>query len=162
MQIITDRKKLLSLQYKLNKRLTGFIPNTSTRKVLVTTLKDKVTVNYDSKLQKWFYYQDNIPAHKFTFFIGNWKYENQSLPCNGSISISWTGSTAETGIFATKDDEVFLLHSGDKGGKKRNDFFDKYEGEVTNDVEGEDKKYAVVGNMADPDIAHKVLHFFDF
>ncbi len=162
MKIITERKRLLSLQYKLNKRLVAFIPNTTTRKVLVPALNEKVTVNFDSKLKKWFYYQDNITAHKFTFFVGNWKFGDDPLPCSGSISISWTGSTANAGIFATKNKEVFLLHSGDKGGKKLNDFFDKYEGETTSDVEGVDRQYAVVGNMDDPDIANKVLHFFDF
>jgi hypothetical protein len=162
MQIITDRKKILSLQYKLNKRLTTFMPDTSTRKVLVTALSEKVAVNFDSRLKKWSYYQDNISAHQFMFFVGNWKFGEVSLPCSGTINISWTGSTTSAGVFATKDEEVFLLHSGDKGGKKLKDFFDKYKGEVTNDVEGEDRQYAIVGNMADPDIASKVVHFFDF
>ena len=54
------------------------------------------------------------------------------------------------------------MHSGEKGGKKLVDFFDNYKGEVASDVEGEERQFAIVGNMNDPEIANKVLHFFDF
>ena len=111
---------------------------------------------------KWFFYVDNMKEQKFTFFVGNWKYGAGPVSNNGSISVSWEGDASKSSIFAKEDDKVLLLHSGDMGGKVAVNFFEKYEGEITNDVDGLDNQYAVVGRTADEDIAEKVVRFFDF
>lgn len=162
MEMITERRRLLGLQHQLNKRLTALMPNTVERKLLIPKLNKKVIVNYNSKLMKWFFYLDNAKEQKFTFFVGNWKYGAEPVSYNGSISISWDGDASNADIFAKENEKVLLLHSGNMGDKKLDDFFEKYESEITNDVDGLDNQYAVVGRMDDIDIAEKVVRFFDF
>lgn len=162
MEIITDRSRILALQNKLEKRLTELMPNTVTRKVLIPNLNKVVTVNYNLQIKKWFFYLYNSKEHKHTFFVGNWRFGGEPLSYNGSISISWTGSHSNAGVFAKDDTGVLLLHSGVMGGRKLTDFYDRYKGEIRSDIEGVDKNYAVVGRMDDSDIAEKTVCFFDF
>ena len=138
------------------------MPNTVERKLLIPSLNKKAIVNYNSKLMKWFFYVDNAKDQKFTFFVGNWKYGAEPVSTNGSISISWNGDASEACFFAKENDKVLLLHSGDMGGKALVNFFENYEGETTNDVDGLDNQYAVVGRTDDIDIAEKVVRLFDF
>jgi hypothetical protein len=162
MEIITDRSRILALQKKLEKRLSALMPDTAERKVLIPNLNKVVPVNYNLQLKKWFFYLYNSKEHKHSFFVGNWKFGGEALSYNGSISISWTGSQSNAGIFAKDDTGVLLLHSGVMGGRKLTDFYEKFEGEVISDIEGLDKNYAVVGRMDDVDIAEKTVCFFDF
>jgi len=162
MEMITERRRLLGLQHQLNKRLTAAMPNTIERKLLIPKLNKKVIANYSSKLMKWFFYLDNTKEQEFSFFVGNWKYGAEPVSNNGSISISWNGDASNACIFAKENEKVLLLHSGNMGGKEVVNFFEKYEGEITNDIDGLDNQYAVVGRMDDIDIAEKVVRFFDF
>ena len=138
------------------------MPNTVERKLLIPSLNKKVIVNYNSKLMKWFFYLDNTKEQKFTFFVGNWKYGANPVSYTGSISISWNGDASNADMFAKDNDKVLLLHSDHMGGKKLDNFFEKYEGEITKDVDGLDNQYAVIGRTDDVDIAEKVVRFFDF
>lgn len=163
MHIITDRKRILALQYKLNKRLKELMPDLAKRRVDVPKLNSDVTVNHNLTMKKWFYYQDNIQSHKHTFFVGNWKYGGGSLPYTGSISISWDGNGSNAGIFVEEGADVYLLHSGNMGRKTKKNFFEAYEGNTKEiEISDETKTYAVVGRMDDPDLAVKVANFFDF
>ncbi|MDA3822273.1 MAG: hypothetical protein PF450_06625 [Bacteroidales bacterium] len=146
----------------MEKRLSTLMPTTVARRVSIPGLSKEVIVNYNIQLKKWFFYLYNSKEHKHSFFVGNWRFGGEALSYNGSISISWTGSQSNAGIFAKDGADVFLLHSGVMGGRKLTDFYEKYEGEIISDIEGADKDYAVVGKMDDPDIAEKTVCFFDF
>lgn len=160
MKIITDTKRILSLQYKLKKRLIDLMPETSIRRVDVPKFNKDVLVNNNITLKKWFFYQDNHQAHTHTFFAGNWKYGGGILPYSGSVVIAWDGEDYKSGIFIEEDSHVTLLHSGNMGRRKKEDFFDSYEGETKEiEIDGETKVYAVVGRMDDPDIASAVMNF---
>ena len=160
--MITERRRLLGLQHQLHKRMTALMPNTVERKLLIPNLNKKAIVNYNSKLMKWFFYVDNSKDQKFTFFVGNWKYGAKPVTLSGSVSISWNGDASNADMFAKDNDKVLLLHSDHMGGKKLDNFFEKYEGEITKDVDGLDNQYAVIGRTDDVDIAEKVVRFFDF
>jgi len=162
MQIITDRKKILSLQYKLNKRLAVLMNETAMRRTDIPKLTIDVPVNHDIRIKKWFYYQDNLQSRKHTFFVGNWKYGGGKLPYTGSISISWDGTGSDSGIFAEEGSEVSLLHTGNMGRRNKENFIDSYQGETKElEIDDETKSYAVIGRMDDPDIASHVISFFD-
>jgi len=163
MNIITDSKRILSLQYKLKKRLTELMPDTAMRRVDIPKVNTDVSVNYNLTIKKWYYYQDNQQAHKYTFFVGNWKYGGVNLPYTGSISISWEGNESNAGIFVEETTDVYLLHSGNMGRKTKKNFFDAYQGETKQiEINDEIANYAVIGRMDDPDIASIVVNFFDF
>ena len=162
MEMITERRRLLGLQHQLTKRLTALMPNTIERKLIIPLLSKKVIVNYNSKLMKWFFYIDYPKEQKFTYFIGTWKYGVVPVAFNGTISVSWNGDDSHPCIFAKDGDKVALLHSGDVGAKVVTNFLENYEGETTTEVEGSDKKYAVIGRTTDEDYAEKIARFFDF
>lgn len=164
MEVITDKNKIFFLQRKLNNSLQELLPGNAERRVSIPGLNTNVNVNYNISQKKWFYYRDNLGEKKFTFFVGSWKYGGEKLPYSGSISISWTGDTHNAGIFAEEAGEIYLLHSGNMRSKlKVEDFFNKFQGEVKAvSIDGEEKNYALVGKMSDPDIAVKVAGFFDF
>ncbi len=163
MNIITDCKRILSLQYKLKKRLTELMPDTAMRRVDIPKVNKDVLVNNNIKIKKWYYYEDNQQAHKHTFFVGNWKYGGGILPYSGSISIAWEGEEYNAGIFVEEATDVYLLHSGDMGRRKKETFFDTYKGETKQiEINNEIKNYAVIGRMDDPDIASAVANFFNF
>ena len=163
MNIITDSKRILSLQYKLRKRLTELMPDTAMRRVDIPKINKDIAVNNNITLKKWYYYQDNQQAHMHTFFVGNWKYGGGLLPYTGSISIAWEGEEYKAGIFVEEGVEVYLLHSGIMGRRKKENFFDAYQGETKEiEINDEMKTYAVIGRMDDPDIASDVANFFDF
>jgi hypothetical protein len=104
-----------------------------------------------------------MQSHKHTFFIGNWKYGGGNLPYTGSISISWDGNGSNAGIFVEEAADVYLLHSGNMGRRKKENFFEAYQGETKQiEINDEIKNYAVIGRMDDPDIASAVVNFFDF
>jgi len=163
MNIITDRRRILSLQHKLKKRLTDLMPDTAMRRVDIPKVNVDVPVNHNITIKKWYYYQDNMQSHKHTFFVGDWKYGGENLPYTGSISISWDGTGSNAGIFVEEAADVYLLHSGNMGRRKKEKFFETYQGETTEvEINDENKKYAVIGRMDDPDIASDVVNFFDF
>ena len=163
MKIITDSKRILSLQHKLKKRLTELLPDIAIRRVDIPKVNKDVAVNNNITLKKWYYYQDNQQAHQHTFFVGNWKYGGGLLPYSGSISIAWEGEEYKAGIFVEEATDVYLLHSGIMGRRKKENFFDTYQGETKQiEINGEMKNYAVIGRMDDPDIASAVVNFFDF
>ncbi|MDF1576700.1 MAG: hypothetical protein P1P86_16055 [Bacteroidales bacterium] len=139
------------------------MPDTAIRRVDIPKVNTEVSVNHNISVKKWFYYQDNQQAHKHTFFIGNWKYGGEKLPYTGSISVSWDGTGSNAGIFATENTDVYILHSGNMGRRKKENFFEAYQGETKQiEMHDEIKNYAVVGRMDDPDIARQVVNFFDF
>ena len=163
MQLITDRRKILSLQHKLKKRLTDLMPDTSMRRTDIPKVTIDVSVNHNITIKKWYFYQDNMQSQKHTFFVGNWKYGGVKLPYTGSINISWDGTGSNAGIFVEEGTDVYLLHSGNMGRRKKENFFETYEGETKEiEIGDETKKYAVIGKMDDPDIASNVINFFDF
>ena len=163
MKIITDSKRILSLQHKLKKRLTVLLPDIAMRRVDIPKVTKEVPVNNNITLKKWYYYQDNQQAHQHTFFVGNWKYGGGLLPYSGSISIAWEGEEYKAGIFVEEATDVYLLHSGVMGRRKKENFFDTYQGETKEiEINDETKTYAVVGKMDDPDIASAVVNFFNF
>jgi hypothetical protein len=163
MNIITDSKRILSLQYKLRKRLTELLPDIATRRVDVPKVTKDVVVNNNITIKKWYFYQDNHQTHTHTFFVGNWKYGGGILPHSGSISIAWEGEEYKAGIFVEEGSDVYLLHSGNMGRRKKETFFDSYQGETKQvEINDEIKDYAIVGKMDDPDIASAVVNFFDF
>jgi len=163
MAIITDTKRILSLQHKLKKRLNELLPETVMRRVDIPKFTKDVMVNSNITIKKWYLYQDNQQAHTHTFYVGNWKYGGGKLPHSGSISIAWGGEEYDAGIFVEEDSEVYLLHSGIMGRKKTETFFDTFLGETKQvEINDETKNYAVVGRMNDPDIASSVVNFFDF
>jgi len=163
MSTITDRKRILSLQHKLKKRLRELMPDIASRRVDIPNLNTEVSVNYNISIKKWFYYQDNQQAHKHTFFVGDWKYGGEKLPYSGSISVSWDGTGSNAGIFFEEPTGVYLLHSGNMGRRKKENFFEAYQGETKQiEINGELKNYAVTGSLDDPDIASNVVNFFDF
>ena len=55
MHIITDRKRILSLQHKLNKRLTVLMPDTAMRRVDIPKVNIDVPVNHNITIKKWFF-----------------------------------------------------------------------------------------------------------
>lgn len=163
MNIITDNKRILSFQYKLRKRLTELMPDTAIRRVDIPKINKDVTVNNNITIKKWYYYEDNQQAHKHTFFVGNWKYGGGILPHSGSISIAWGGEELNSGIFVEEATDIYLLHSGNMGRRKKETFFDVYQGETKQvEINDEIKNYAVIGRMDDPDIASLVVNFFNF
>ena len=163
MHIITDRKRILSLQHKLKKRLTELMPDTAMRRVDIPKANIDVAVNHNITIKKWYFYHDNMQSHKHTFFVGNWKYGGVKLPHTGSISISWDGTGSNAGIFVEEATDVYLLHSGNMGRRKKENFFEAYQGETKQiEINDEIKNYAVIGRMDDPDIASAVVNFFDF
>ncbi len=139
------------------------MPDTAMRRIDIPKINVDVPVNHNITIKKWYYFRDNIQSHKFTFFVGNWRYGGGSLPYTGSISIAWDGSGSNAGIFVEDDTDVYLLHSGSIGRKTKVNFFDAYQGETKEiEINDETKNYAVVGRMDDPDIASNVVNFFDF
>lgn len=163
MHIITDTKKILSLQHKLKKRLNVLMPDTAMRRVDIPKVTIDVPVNHNITIKKWYYYQDNHQAHTHTFFVGNWKYGGRNLPYSGSISISWDGNGSNAAIFVEDADDVYLLHSGNMGRRIKENFFETYQGETKQiEIDDEIRNYAVIGKMDDPDIASAVVNFFDF
>jgi hypothetical protein len=160
MKIITDSKRILSLQYKLKKRLNKLIPDTAIRRVDIPKINNDVLVNHNITIKKWYFYQDNQQAHTHTFFVGNWKYGGGTLPYSGSLNIAWEGEEYKTGIFVEEASDVYLLHSGNLGRRKKENFFDTYQGETKQiEIDNEIKNYAVIGKMDDPDIASAVVNF---
>ena len=163
MQIITDIQKILSLQYKLRKRLNVLMPDTAMRRVDIPKVTTDVKVNHNITIKKWYYYRDNQQSHKHSFYVGNWKYGGGKLPYSGSLSISWEGDGSNTGILVEEAGEIYLLHSGNMGRRKKENFFDTYQGETMQvEINDEVKNYAVIGRMDDPDIATAFVNFFDF
>ena len=163
MHLINDQKRILSLQHKLKKRLNVLMPDTAMRRVDIPKVNIDVPVNHNISIKKWYYYQDNMESKKHTFFVGKWKYGGVTLPYTGSISISWDGTGSNAGIFVEEATDVYLLHSGNMGRRKKEDFFETYQGEKKQiEIDGETKNYAVIGRMDDPDIASNVVNFFDF
>jgi hypothetical protein len=163
MKIITDTKKILSLQHKLKKRLNDLMPDTAIRRVDIPKINKDVLVNHNITIKKWYLYLDNQQAHKHSFFVGNWKYGGGILSYSGSISIAWEGEEYKAGIFVEEASQVYLLHSGMMSRRKKENFFDTYQGETKEiEIDNEMKTYAVIGRMDDPDIASAVVNFFDF
>lgn len=164
MDLVTDKNRIFFLQRKLNNSLQELLPGNAERRVGIPGMNTNINVNYNISHKKWFFFRDNLKEKKFTFFVGSWKYGGEKLPYNGSISISWTGDTNNAGVFADEAGEIYLMHSGNMRSKlKIDDFFNKYQGEVKQlSIDGEDKNYALIGKMSDPDIALKVVSFFDF
>jgi len=163
MNIITDNRRILSLQYKLRKRLTELMPDIAIRRVDIPKVNKDVPVNNNITIKKWYYYEDNQQAHKHTFFVGNWKYGGGILPYSGAISIAWGGEEYNSGIFVEEATDVYFLHSGNIGRRKKENFFDTYQGEMKQiEINDEMKNYAVIGRMDDPDIASAVVNFFNF
>jgi len=163
MNIITDSKRILSLQYKLRKRLTEVMPDTAIRRVDIPKITKDVSVFHNITIKKWYYYQDNQQTHTHTFFVGNWKYGGGVLPYTGAIPIAWEGEEFKAGIFVEEGSDVFLLHSGNMGRRKKETFFDSYQGEIKQvEINSEMKDYAIIGRMDDSDIATSVINFFDF
>lgn len=139
------------------------MPDIAMRRTDIPKLNIDIPVNHNITLKKWYYFQDNQQAHKHTFFVGNWKYGGVNLPYSGSINISWDGTGSNAGIFAEEASDVYLLHSGNMGRRKKENFFEAYQGETSEvEMDGEVKTYAVIGRMDDPDIASSVANFFDF
>ena len=139
------------------------MPDTAMRRVDIPKANIDVAVNHNITIKKWYFYHDNMQSHKHTFFVGNWKYGGVKLPHTGSISISWDGTGSNAGIFVEEATDVYLLHSGNMGRRKKENFFETYQGETKQiEINDESKNYAVVGRMDDPDIASNVVNFFDF
>ena len=82
MHIITDSKRILSLQHKLKKRLTDLMPDTAMRRVDIPKVNIDVPVNHNITIKKWYYYQDNsnpISIH-FLLEIGSMEVEIFHIP----------------------------------------------------------------------------------
>ena len=161
MNIITDRDKIYFLQRQLNNKLKILLDREQLRLVSIVHVNQEVEIHYNDRIRKWFYYQDNFTDRKYTFFFGKWTTGGGKLPSSGSISVSSTGEIKNAGVFAERDGEIYLLHSGRMGKKTIKEFYNSFEGETIDIlVNGQEKKYAIVCLMGTDELAQNVIEFF--